>query len=594
MVKISALLLVCLITAGCALDESSDADVRTFLRTYNEIDRNLSRVAAEAAWAAATDLTPENTNRRIGAESALAAFRGSPFVIETSQRFLESRASLTDLEFRQLDKILLLAAEYPGTVPDLAARRVAAEAMADASLQGFPYCEERRGNTCAAALTPDEIEAVLFQSRDLPRRRRVWEAAKQVGVVVKPRLAEIRNLQNRAARELGYSSYLHLQVSDYGMDVADLMKLMEETAARMRPLYEQVFQYAAGRLSERYRQSRPRELPAHWLPHPLGQAWPGVVETIHDEALFQGKSAEWVVRQAAQFYESLGFDRLPESFWVKSDLYRTPATSARLKSNGARSWHIDRGRDVRSSMSAAPDMRWFLTSHRELGRVHYFLACSREELPPVLREGLNRAFHVAIGNLGAMAARRESYLRQIGLPTAGRAAAPMDVLLAEALEGPIVFLPWAAGVVSHFEYELYEKELPPGRFNTRWWELVRRYQNIVPPSPRGEQFCDACTTAHIVEEPARYYDLVLAQLIQYQLHDYISRKILRQDPREASYYDRPDVGDWLLDIMELGATRDWREVLKEKTGEDLSVRALLEYFQPLAEHLKELEGARDQ
>lgn len=85
---------------------------------YNMVDQRLYTVAMEAAWRASTDVTEEHTGRRIGADSALAAFRGSPYVIETSRRLLDARKDkLSNLEFRQLDKILLNAAESPGTAP---------------------------------------------------------------------------------------------------------------------------------------------------------------------------------------------------------------------------------------------------------------------------------------------------------------------------------------------------------------------------------------------------------------------------------------------------------------------------------------------
>ena len=55
-------------------------------------------------------------------------------------------------------------------------------------------------------------------------------------------------------------------------------------------------------------------------------------------------------------------------------------------------------------------------------------------------------------------------------------------LLDSALTGPIIFLPWSAGVMSHFEKELYADELPPDRLNARWWEMVARYQGRGVPS----------------------------------------------------------------------------------------------------------------
>ena len=39
--------------------------------------------------------------------------------------------------------------------------------------------------------------------------------------------------------------------------------------------------------------------------------------------------------------------------------------------------------------------------------------------------------------------------------------------------------------------------------------------------------------------------------------------------------------------MSPGGTGDWRKLLKDKTGEDLSARAMLDYFSPLMAWLKE-------
>ncbi|HSW51063.1 MAG TPA: M2 family metallopeptidase, partial [Bryobacteraceae bacterium] len=159
-------------------------------------------------------------------------------------------------------------------------------------------------------------------------------------------------------------------------------------------------------------------------------------------------------------------------------------------------------------------------------------------------------------------------------------------LLDEALDSAVVSLAFSAGTMTRFEHNLYEKKLPADQFNRDWWELASRYQGIRPPAPRGEEFCDACTKPQIVEDAAQYYDHALAGLIKYQLHDYIARQILRQDPHSCNYYGNKEVGKWLWEILSLGATRDWRQVLREKTGEELSPRALLEYFRPLAQYLE--------
>lgn len=558
---------------------------------YNEIDQRLGTVATEAAWLASTDVTEEHTGRRIGAERAHAAFRGSRYVIEHSRRFLQLRGTLEELEFRQLDKILLNAAESPGTIPEVVAKRIELEARLSAVLDGFTFCLDERGGKCLKPVTPNQIDDVLVRSRDLAERRRVWETSKQIGPALKGGLAEVRDLRNRVATELGYSSYFHLQVADYGLTVAEMMQLMQRTLREVEPLYRRLHRYARRKLAVRYGQPVPERIPAHWLPNRWGQEWPGLAETPNLDDLFRGRSPEWIVQQAERFYTSLGWPPLPRSFWERSDLYQLPPGATRKKNTHASAWHVDRDRDVRSLMSVVPNFRWFETAHHELGHVYYFLAYSHPNVPPVLREGANRAFHEAIGDLIGMAARQEPYLRQIGILPADRKINRMEWLLDEALDSAVVFLPWSAGVMTHFEHELYERKLPAEQFNRRWWELVERYQGIEPPAPRGEEYCDGCTKTHVIDDPAQYYDYALASLIKYQLHDYIARSILKQDPRSCNYYGNKEVGQWLWDLLRLGATRDWRQLLREKTGEDLSSRALLEYFRPLEQYLEQQERA---
>lgn len=559
---------------------------------YEEVDRQLWTASSNAQWRSATDVTEQHTGERIGADSAMAAFRGSRYVIESAKKHLALRQSLSDLEFRQLDKILLNAAESPGTIPEVVQARVQAEARAAAAMDGFTFClEGAAAAKCAKPVTPNEIDQVLRESKDLAQRKKYWEVSKQAGPVLKTNLIELRDLRNKAARELGYSSYFHLQVADYGMTVPEMMQLMDKTVADLAPLYSELHTYARRKLAERYQQPVPAErIPAHWINNRWAQEWSGMAEGVDLDGYFKGRTKEWIVEQSEKFYTSLGMPPLPKSFWEKSDLYALPPGAARKKNTHASAWHIDRAQDVRSLMSVKPDSYWFGTAHHELGHVYYYIAYSSGKVPAVLREGANRAFHEAVGDLITIAAQQEPYLRQLGILPASARIDPMQYQLEDAFS-TVAFLPFSAGTMTHFEHDLYEKNLPPGQFNKRWWDAASQYQRIDPPSPRGEQFCDACTKTHIIDDAAQYYDYAMAYLIKYQLHDYIARKILKQDPHSCNYYGNKEVGAWLTSILSLGATRDWRTVIKEKTGEEISSRAILEYFKPVEEHLRKLNAA---
>lgn len=556
---------------------------------YEDLYQGLSTAAAEAQWKAATDLTGEHLGERIGAARALAVFVGSRYVIENSRRFLRERETLTDLEFRQLDKILLNAAESPGTIPETVRARIQAEANYDQALDSAVYCLERRNGQCLKPLTPAELEHRLRSSTDAGERRRLWEVAQQPGAGMKEQLDRVRVLRNRVAAELGYSSYFHLRVADYGMSVPEMMQLMDRTVADLEPLYAALHRYAARRLSSRYGRPAGENLPVHWLGDRWGRQWWGLSEGPDPEAAFKNRSPQWVVEQAARLYASVGWPSLPRSLWDRSDMYALPAGSPRRKHAGAFCRTIDREQDIRCLMNVTASREWFRISHQELAGAYYHLAYSNPRVPVVLREGASRAFYIAVGELFKAAAGQEPYLQQLGLSTPGAELPQEGRLLEEALEGAVVAMPWYAGVLSRFEYELYEQKLSPERFNRRWWELAARYQRIGPPAARGEDQCDPCTVVYMAEAPAQAYDYAIAQLIKYQLHDYIARNLLKQSPWHCNYYGNREVGRWLWEILSQGATRDWRQLLREKTGEDLSSRAMLAYFEPLQAHLKQLQ-----
>ena len=94
-------------------------------------------------------------------------------------------------------------------------------------------------------------------------------------------------------------------------------------------------------------------------------------------------------------------------------------------------------------------------------------------------------------------------------------------------------------------------------------------------------------------EPAHSYDQAVAEVIKHQLHSYICREILKQDVRSANYTGNKNVGMFLHSIMEPGAVRDWSQLIRQATGEDLSSRSLVEYYQPLLEWLQTQNQGRD-
>lgn len=557
-----------------------------FLALVNASYQAIYYVESEAQWKASTDVSPVHDASAETAGKARAAFMGNPALINETKALLFHRNELNDLTVRQLERILLIAAESPMTNPKLTAARIEAETAQASTLNGFEF------KLAGKPVTVNEIDNLLQSSTDLKERLAVWEASKESGKALKDGLIRLRDLRNGVAKEMGYNDYFALQVAGYGMTTEEMVKLNDEFMQVLRPLYLQLHTWVKYKLAEKYHQPVPKRIPAHWINNRWSQEWDGLSDGADLTPFFKDRTAEWVVKSAESFYTGLGFPKMPATFWTKSDLYPVPAGQSRKKNTHASAWHLDLDNDIRSLQSIEPNPWWFTTAHHELGHVYYFMGYTRPDVPPLLRNGANPAFHEGFGELTALAASQVPYLKSLGVLPADFKADETAFLLSNGLAPGIPFIFWSSGVMTHWEADIYAHNLPASEWNKRWWQYVREFQGIEPPGERGEEWCDAATKTHINDTPAYYYSYAIAQVFKYQLHDYIAKHILHQPPQSCNYAGNKEVGDFFRKIMEKGQTEDWRKVLKEATGEELSTRAMVEYYAPLMKWLQEQNKGR--
>ena len=585
-----------LVGCGPATEPAPDsftvqADAQAFLDQHTEKYLQLYYDLTQAEWASNTRIVEgddSNLKAQEAAHAAFAQYTGSTEVIERTRALLEKESDLTPLQVRQLKAILYAAANNPQTVSDLVTERIAAEAKQTEALFGFDFTLD------GSSVSTNDIDDVLSESADLDQRQAAWESSKEVGKELKDGLEKLVGLRNGTVEALGYENYFHYQVSDYGMSVDEMMSLNQKFVSEVWPLYRQLHTWARYTLAERYGVEVPAMLPAHWLPNRWGQDWVALVkvEGLDLDAALKDKEPEWIVQQAEDFYISLGFEALPEVFWEKSSLYPLPADAGYKKNNHASAWHLDLENDVRSLMSVQPNQRWWSTTHHELGHIYYYISYSRPEIPHLLRGGANRGFHEAVGSLLGLASMQKPFLTGKGLVEEDAEVDEIQALLAEALES-IVFIPFSAGTMTHFEHDLYAADLPKDQYNARWWQYVEQFQGITPPSDRGEEYCDAASKTHINDDAAQYYDYAISGILLQQLHRHIATKILNQDPRATNYYGQKEVGAFLRGILELGSSQDWRQVMQEHLGEEISASATLEYFAPLVGYLEGQNEGRE-
>lgn len=582
------LLLAGMVLIGCA-DVPQQA--QQFLDSYTTEFQKLYYASAKAEWHSNIyivegDNSAEEATK--AANEALANFTGSKENIETARELLKSKDQLSSLQIKQLEAVLYAAANNPQTVPELVKARIAAEAEQNKNLFGFDF------QIHGESVSTNEIDNILKTETNESNRLAAWEASKEVGKTLKDGLGNLQKLRNETVQALGYDDYFAYQVSSYGMTTQEMVDLNKQLIADVMPLYRELHTYARYEFAKKYRiKNVPDYLPAHWLPNRWGQDWNAMIEVegLNLDNVLAEKGDKWLIEQAERFYISMGFEELPESFWELSSLYPLPEGSDHKKNNHASAWHMNLEDDIRCLMSVVPNTDWYETTHHELGHIYYYVAYTNPDVPPLLREGANRAFHEAVGSLLGLAAMQKPFMAHLNLIEPDLKTDEMQQLLKEALNY-IVFIPFSAGVMTGFEHELYSNNLPKDQYNAKWWELKKQYQGIVAPGERGEEYCDAASKTHISNDAAQYYDYALSYVQLFQLHNHIATKILKQDPRATNYYGSKEVGEFLNGILKKGASEDWRKLMQEELGEELSAKAMLNYFAPLMDYLKEVNKGR--
>jgi peptidyl-dipeptidase A len=565
--------------------------VQTWLNSYSSKYQKLYTVSSETSWKLSTHIIEGDSTNAVAANKAqedFAAYTGSTENINIAKKYLKKKEELTPLQVKQLEHVLYFAANNPETIQKVVKARIKAETKQTEDLFGYKIHIDGK------EVSANGVDDILAKETDLAKRQKAWEASKEVGKGLKNGLANLRDLRNKTVQELGYKDFFDYQVSDYGMTTEEMTAKLQQINKELYPLYRELHTWARYELAKKYGVKEvPDMIPAHWLPNRWGQDWSSLVDVkgIDLDAAVKAKGPEWVVKQGERFYVSLGFPELPKTFWQKSDLYPAPKGANYSKNNHASAWHMDLQDDVRSLMSVEANSEWYETAHHELGHIYYYISYSKPGVPLLLREGANRAFHEALGSMMGMAAMQKPFLENLELIPKGTKTDEMQSLLKEALNY-VVFIPFSTGTMTMFEHDLYAKNLPEDQFNKRWWELAAQYQGIAPPTMRGEEYCDAATKTHINDDPAQYYDYSLSFVLLFQLHDHIAKEILHQDPHATNYYGNKEVGKFIESIMKTGSSGDWRKMLKEKTGSDLSAKAMLEYFAPLMDYLKKENAGR--
>jgi peptidyl-dipeptidase A len=456
------------------------------------------------------------------------------------------------------------------------------------------YCPQRLKGKC---LTLGQMTTILAKSRKFDELLDLWRGWRTISVPMRGKYRRYVELANEGARELGFADLGALWRSRYDITPAEFEAEVDRLWNQVKPLYMDLHCHVRAKLRQRYGKARVPDrgpIPAHLLGNMWGQEWSNIFDLVAPkrerglnlERALKAKRVDerQMVRYGEDFFVSLGLDKLPATFWERS-MFRKPRD--REVVCHASAWDVDYVQDLRIKMCIKINDEDFTVVHHELG--HNYYQYYYRHLPPLFRDSANDGFHEALGDTIALSVT-PSYLKQLGL-LRRLPKDSLNPLMKRALD-KVAFLPFGL-LIDKWRWDVFSGKIKPDEYNKRWWELRTRYQGIIPPVTRSERDFDPGAKYHI---PANvpYTRYFLAAILQFQFHRALCKVAGHQGPlHTCSTYGNKRVGERLRKMMAMGLSRPWPEALKVLTGEEqMDASAILSYFQPLHEWLKEQNKTR--
>ncbi|MGV3590968.1 MAG: M2 family metallopeptidase [Gammaproteobacteria bacterium] len=551
---------------------------------------------SQVAWINATYIT-EDTD-------ALAARYGTIYTDKSVRYALDAAKyrtvqGLDPIVARKLDimrnGIVLPAPTTPGAAEEL---NTIATDLASQYGKG-------KGTLNGQPIAGSDIEAEMGELDHTPEEyAEMWASwHDNVGAPMKDDYARMVEIANAGARELGFADTGAMWRSNYDMPPDDFAALTDRIWSDMKPLYLALHTYVRTKLNEKYGDAvQPATGPirADLLGNMWAQEWANIYPLVAPEGAgdvgydltqlieAKGMSELDMVKAGENFFSSLGFAPLPETFWQRS-LFLKPAD--REVQCHASAWDVDNKDDLRIKICIKPNADDFVTIHHELGHNYYQRAYNEQSFLHL--NGANDGFHEAIGDMIALSITPE-YLVQIGLLDAAQVpSADKDIglLLREALNG-VAFLPFGL-LVDKWRWGVFDGSITPAQYNAAWVELKREYQGVVPPVDRPADAFDPGAKFHIPGNTP-YMRYFLARVLQFQFFQTACDLAGWEGPlHRCSFYGNREVGDKLNAMLALGASEPWPEALEAFTGSrEMSGKAMAEYFAPLKDWLDEQNAGK--
>ena len=585
MKTLGLLILLITMTAYAKNAPPTVAEAKEFMKKAEAQFAELSVKVQRATWVQENFITDDT--EAMAADAIDQSTAVITELVEQSKRF-DGLTMPPDLARKFLLLKLSLTAPAPKD-PTLRKEMTAIGVSLDSDYGKGKYC--RKNDEC---LDINAIEKIMRESRNPDELKEVWTGWHTISPPMRPRYSRFVELSNQGAREMGFKDVGALWRAGYDMPPDDFSADLERLWNQVRPLYLSLHTFVRAKLVEKYGPNvvpPDGPIPAHLLGNIWAQEWGNIYDLtgVKEEKgvdvteLLKKKKldAKGMVKYGEGFFTSMGFEKLPPTFWERS-LFTKPAD--RDVVCHASAWDIDNKDDLRIKMCIQVRGEDFVVIHHELG--HNFYQRAYKDQPPLFQNGANDGFHEAIGDAIALAITPE-YLHKVGLlESVPLGTNDVPELLKQALDR-VAFLPFGL-LIDQWRWKVFSGEIKPADYNKAWWDLRLKYQGVAPPAPRSEADFDPGAKYHVASNTpyTRYF---LAHILEFQFYRALCRESGYKGPlHKCTFYGSKEAGAKFNKMLAMGQSKPWPDALEALTGErQTDAGALLEYFAPLKQWLDE-------
>ena len=202
-------------------EKNMEKEVTDFLKKYNEEFSKIEIKMNKAYWKAANSGKKEDFEQYAKYRLELKTFHSNKKKYQQIEKYLKNSKTLKPLTLRSL-KVAELAFKENQLPKDLLKQLV------DKSKEIEMLYTNFRAEINGKKYSNNELLEMLAKERRSSEREKIWKALKSVGEAVGPKLVELAEIRNKAAKSLGYKDYWHMQIDLQEYNPQKLLKVFDD------------------------------------------------------------------------------------------------------------------------------------------------------------------------------------------------------------------------------------------------------------------------------------------------------------------------------------------------------------------------------